>query len=75
MDNIQFQNLVQQLASLPRETEWLEFKLNNYEPYETGEYISALSNSATIQGKHSGYILWGICNTSHEILGTTFRPR
>jgi len=31
---------------LPAETEWIEFKKNNYKPEDIGEYISALSNSA-----------------------------
>jgi ATP-dependent DNA helicase RecG len=75
LDTLQFQNLVRQLISLPKETEWLELKHNNDNPYETGEYISALSNTAALLGKHSAYILWGIDDSTHETLGTTFRPR
>lgn len=56
LETLQFQNLVRKLASLSRETEWLELKHNNADPYETGEYISALSNAAGILGKHSAYI-------------------
>ena len=39
-----------------------------------GEYISALSNSAALNGKTNGYIIWGVDDTTHEILGTTFAP-
>jgi len=34
--------LVEQLRRLPNETEWLEFKHNNYNPDTIGEDISAL---------------------------------
>jgi len=34
-------NLVRELISLPRETEWVEFKHNNDDPQTIGEYISA----------------------------------
>ncbi len=66
---------MRQLASLTREAEWLELKHNNTDPYDAGEYISALSNAAALLEKHSAYILWGIDDSNHEILGTTFRPR
>lgn len=38
--------LLLRLASLPYETEWVEFKRDNADPVEIGEYLSALSNSA-----------------------------
>ena len=40
-----------ELLKLPDETEWVEFKHNNAEPQEIGEYISVLSNSAALVGK------------------------
>lgn len=66
--------LVQELVKLPRETEWLEFKVNNKDPEQIGEYISAISNSAALNGKAFGYVVWGIENGSHLITGTTFSP-
>lgn len=54
--------LVKELTSLPNETEWVEFKVNNKEPNMIGEYISALSNSATLLGREKGYLVWGIDN-------------
>lgn len=68
-----YQSLVEELCKLPKETEWVEFKHNNADPNEIGEYISALSNSAALAGKIHAYLLWGIDDDSHEILGTTFR--
>jgi len=38
--------LVRELRKLPGETGWVELKLNNADPQEIGEYLSALANSA-----------------------------
>ena len=67
--------LVRELVQLPSEAEWVEFKRGNDEPREIGEYISALSNSAALLGKPSAYIVWGVEDSSHEIVGTTFNAR
>ncbi len=75
LDLLSFQSLVLNLASLRKETEWLELKHNNDNPQEIGEYISALSNGAALLGRHSAYILWGIDDITNQIIGTNFRPR
>lgn len=67
-------SLVNEFIKLPNETEWIEFKHNNEDPQMIGEYISALSNSSALNGKTNGYIIWGVDDTTHEILGTTFTP-
>jgi len=67
--------IVNELCKLPTETDWVEFKYNNSNPEQIGEYISALSNSATLADKANAYLLWGIDDTSHDIIGTTFKPR
>ena len=66
--------LVTELRKLPSETTWLEFKVNNSNPQEIGEYISALANAAALEGKPSAYMIWGISDDDHEVVGTTFRP-
>lgn len=68
------QGLVRELQKLPRETEWVEFKVDNDDPQSIGEYISALSNSAALVGKTHGYLVWGIRNEDHALVGTTFDP-
>ena len=68
-------SLVERLRQMPEETEWLEYKVNNCEPELIGEYISALSNSATICNKEKAYLLWGINDKTHEIQGTSFSPK
>lgn len=66
--------LVEKLLSLPKECGWVEFKENNEDPQKIGEYISALSNAAALAGKPHAYILWGIEDKTHDILGTEFNP-
>ena len=64
--------LVRELASLPRETTWLELKENKAVPDEIGANISALANSAVLAERSFAYIIWGIRDDSHEIVGTSF---
>lgn len=66
--------LVDRLRTLPAETEWCEYKRNNYEPQQLGEYLSALANAACLLGQPQGYLLFGIDDETHEIVGTQFDP-
>lgn len=66
--------LVRELCKLPRETEWAELKRNNDDPQDIGEYISALANAAALSGKTTGYLLWGVGDEDHGLLGTRFDP-
>ncbi|GJL66039.1 MAG: transcriptional regulator [Nitrospirales bacterium] len=67
-------SIVNELCKLPAETEWVEFKRNNADPDEVGEYISALANAAALLGKVNAYLIWGIDDKTHEVVGTTFEP-
>lgn len=42
--------------------------------FDAYEYISALSNSAAIEGRKEGYFLWGVNDITHEITGTKIDP-
>ena len=66
--------LVAEFRKLPSETQWLEFKQNNSNPEDIGEYISALGNMAALHGKAAGYVVWGVEDGSHKVVGTTFSP-
>lgn len=70
-----YRRLIERLRNLPEETEWVEFKVNNFDPDMIGEYISALSNSAAYCEKEKAYLLWGINDATHEIEGTKFAPK
>lgn len=67
-------SLVNELRALPRETEWVEFKVNDAEPQAIGEYISALANAAALVGKAFAYLVWGVRNEDHAVAGTSFDP-
>ena len=66
--------LVRELCKLPRETEWVEFKQNNADPQEIGEYLSALANAAALNGKAFAYLVWGVDDKTHNVVGTDFSP-
>ena len=70
----QLQHLADELIKLPKENEWVEFKTNNKDPKMIGEDISALSNSAALLGKVSAYMVWGVEDVNHKIVGTDFKP-
>ena len=70
MENIE--KLIQELIKLENETTWVEFKHNNYDPEMIGEDISALANGAALQEKRNAYMLWGIDDDTHEIIGTDY---
>ncbi len=66
--------LIDRLRALPTETEWFEFKRNRYEPQQLGEYLSALANAACLAGQPRGYLVFGIDDATHEVVGTNFDP-
>ncbi|MFG1626804.1 ATP-binding protein [Kribbella sp. NPDC049227] len=66
--------LADRLIALESETSWLEFKENKAEPNDIGEYISALANSAALDGRPHGYMMWGVADADHALVGTTFQP-
>jgi len=75
MNPLQLVTLLHALCALPHETEWVEFKQNDKRPDDIGEYISALSNSSGLIGKEAAYLVWGVDDETHAIVGTSFRPR
>jgi predicted HTH transcriptional regulator len=81
MDNVNEENmtekdlrkLVDELRVLPSETEWVEFKENRCEKNELGEYMSALANSACLHDKDKAYLVFGIKDQSHLVVGTSVK--
>lgn len=74
MKNEELETLLTELINLPKENEWVEFKHNNDDPQMIGEDISALSNSAALLNRPVAYMVWGIEDTSHRLIGTSFKP-
>lgn len=67
-------SLLDRLLRESHETEWLEFKDSNYEPQILGEYLSSLANAACLAGKPRGYLVFGIQDQTHAVVGTQFDP-
>lgn len=67
--------LILALASQPTENECLEFKHGNTDPDRIGRDISALSNAAALLGHTFAYKIWGIDDSTHELIGTDFNPK
>lgn len=70
MQNLEL--LIKELIKLPNETETVEFKHNNFDPEMIGSDISALANSAANRGKNQSYMVWGVNNETHDIVGTNY---
>lgn len=75
MTDLTFQSRLDSLLALPTETEWLEFKHNNADPVQIGEYLSALSNSAVLHDQQRAWLIWGVRDGDHAVAGTSFKPR
>ena len=67
-------DIIEQCCERARELPYVEFKVNNCNPDEIGEYISALSNTAALHNQASAFLIWGIEDTKYTIVGTTFDP-
>ncbi len=65
-----YESLINELIKLPSETSWVEFKHDNYNPDMIGESISALANSAAYYDRDKAYMVWGIDDKTHEVVGT-----
>ncbi|MBB3770998.1 putative HTH transcriptional regulator [Angulomicrobium tetraedrale] len=67
-------DLINSLRALDSETPWVEFKENNSDVETIGRNISAIANSSRLSDRNNGFIIWGIRDNDHEIVGTTFQP-
>lgn len=74
MDQDLLEQLIRNLISLPRETETVEFKKDSFNEEDIGKRISALSNSANLLDKKKAYLVFGIQDITHNIVGTNFLP-
>lgn len=66
--------LVKELVDHPTELEWFEFKHGTNEPSMIGKRISAIANSCAMMERFYGYVVWGVDDGTHKILGTEFKP-
>lgn len=65
---------LERLRSLSREAATVEFKSNLDQADDICAYLSALANSAALDGQGRAWLVWGVDDTSHEVNGTRFDP-
>ena len=68
MENLEL--LVNKFRQYESETNWFEFKCSNYDPDMIGQDISALANGAAYAEKSCAYMIWGIDDKTHDVVGT-----
>ena len=67
-------DILAQLCARPNEASTVEFKSNLAGSSEIGRYLSALANSAALDGHDRAWLVWGVEDGTHRITGTTFDP-
>lgn len=77
MEATNLEDILNDLRSLSAETEVVEFKeaKTNYDFSKLGKYFSALSNEANLKGKPYAWLIFGIENKKHAIVGSQYRPK
>lgn len=75
MNTIELKHILQNLRNLSAENEIVEFKeaKTGYDFNKLGKYFSALSNEANLKGKPYAWLVFGVENKRHSIVGTQFR--
>jgi len=74
MTNEEIIKLIDEQRALPKENEWVEFKTGNATSNDRlGQYFSAISNAACIAHQAFGYLIFGIDDATHQVVGTNFK--
>lgn len=69
----ELKGMLTELLKLP-ENEYIEFKEagNKYDMDKLGKYFSAIGNEATLHDKQCGWIIFGVKDKTHEVVGTNY---
>ena len=74
MTNDELITLVGELCTLSQETECVEFKTGKaITNQRLGQYISGISNAACIAYQSFGYLVFGVEDITHKVVGTSFK--
>lgn len=75
MNSMDLNKILNSLLDLDAETEIVEFKeaKENYDFRKLGKYFSALCNEANLKRKKCAWLVFGIENKKHAIVGTNYR--
>ena len=66
--------IIEDCLKLPDETDWVEFKENYFEYEMLGQRLCWLSNSACLEGKDFGFLIYWVQDATLNLTGTTFIP-
>ena len=77
MTTAELKHILQSLRNLTAENEIVEFKeaKTGYDFNKLGKYFSALSNEANLKGKPYAWLVFGVENKKHAIVGSQFRTQ
>lgn len=75
MTSTELNTILTSLRNLPAETEVVEFKeaKEDYHFDRIGKYFSALSNEANLKGRQCAWLVFGVENKHHKIVGSRYR--
>ena len=75
MTTTELMQILDSLLALPAETEVVEFKRasSKFDDDELGKYFSALSNEANLKNKTSAWLVFGIDNNTHQVVGSQYK--
>ena len=75
MSTSELETVLKDLQNLTAETEIVEFKeaKTNYDFSKLGKYFSAISNEANLANQPYGWLVFGVENTKHQIVGSQYR--
>lgn len=73
MATINPEALLERLCREPKESEWLEFKVDNGDPRVIGERIAACANAAILAGKDRAFLVFGVEDGTRKKVGTKVR--
>lgn len=72
----ELKKILEELCKMTSETEIVEFKeaKNNLDFQSLGKYFSALSNEANLKGVSHAWLVFGVKDKGHQVVGTAYRP-
>jgi ATP-dependent DNA helicase RecG len=76
MSEKELEKILSEALALKAETEIIEFKeaKEGHDFGKIGKYFSALSNEANLKGKPFAWLVFGVENRQHRIVGSRYRP-
>lgn len=77
MREIELKKTLYKLLELTAESELVEFKVagESYDFTKLGKYFSALSNEANLHNKPNAWLVFGVRDKDHKIVGTRYRAK